>query len=209
MPGSRIEDRSKKTDRKGRQGGRYASLNLASDENGYYVIGRRLINKNLMTPGTSLQKLMAIRHPVTRLFIERAHKESEHRSRDVTLADFRLKYWTAHGCKIAQSAKIKCQLCKLRDVKFGTQEMGKLAKARLKQAPPFTYTCSTCLVHMLFVESYRNGHAVKRMESYLRTWSLELYSSKPFTVMIRLHFCWRSRFASVPGWPQLMYSDPG
>ena len=64
---------------------------------------------------------------------------SGHRSRGVILAHFRQKCWTAHGSKIAQSAN-KCQLCKLRNVKFGTQEMGKLPEACLKQAPPFTYT---------------------------------------------------------------------
>ena len=31
-------------------------------------------------------------------------------------------------------------MCKLRDVKLETQEMGQLPEAHLKQAPPFTYT---------------------------------------------------------------------
>ena len=63
-----------KTDRKGRQGGRYASLIPASDENGHYVIGRRLIDKNPMTPDASLQKLMQTRHPLTRLFMNELTK---------------------------------------------------------------------------------------------------------------------------------------
>ena len=56
-----------------------------------------------MTPDASLQKLMPIRYPLTRLLMNRAHKESGHRSCDATLAHFRSKYWTAHGSKIAQS----------------------------------------------------------------------------------------------------------
>ena len=153
-----------KTDREGRQGGRYASLNLGRDEEGYYVIGRRLENKNPMTPDSALQKLMPTRHPLTRLFMDRAHKECGHRGRDATLAYFRRKYWTTHGSKIAQSVKSKCQLCKLRDVKLETQEMGRLPVARLKQAPPFTYTMIDLFGPYAVVGKYKNGQVVKRME---------------------------------------------
>ena len=48
-----------KTNRKGRRGGRYESLNHRKDENGYYVIGQSLTNQNPMTPDASLQKLMS------------------------------------------------------------------------------------------------------------------------------------------------------
>ena len=84
-----------------------------------------------MTPDASLQKLLPTRHPVTRLFMKRAHKDCGHRGRDPTLARFRQKYWVAQGSKIAQFIKSKCQLCKLRDVKLGEQEMGRLPEARL------------------------------------------------------------------------------
>ena len=47
-----------KTNRKGRRGGRYESLNPRKDKNGYYVIGRHLTNQNPMTSDASLQKLM-------------------------------------------------------------------------------------------------------------------------------------------------------
>ena len=199
-----------KTDRKGRQGGRYASLNPASDENGYYVIGRRLIDRNPMTPDASPQKLIPTRHPLTRLFMERAHKESGHRSRDVTLAHFRQKYWTAHGSKIAQSAKNKCQLCKLRDVKFGTQEMGKLPEARLKQAPPFTYTMLDLFGPYAVrgeVQKRTSGKAYGVIFTDLVSRAVHIeavygYDTPSFLLAL-------SRFASVRGWPQFMYSDPG
>ena len=73
-----LKDEIQKTDQKGRKGGRYASLNLGKDEHGYYVVGQRLKNNNPMTPDASLQKLLPTHHPVTRLFMERAHKQPVH-----------------------------------------------------------------------------------------------------------------------------------
>ncbi|CAB4022925.1 RNA-directed DNA polymerase from transposon X-element [Paramuricea clavata] len=97
-------DEIEKMDQKG---SRYASLNPGKDEHGYYVVGQRLKNNNPMTPDASLQKLLPTHHPVTRLFMERAHKQRVHRGRDSTLARFRQKYWIAQGSKIAQTVKSK------------------------------------------------------------------------------------------------------
>ena len=36
--------------------------------------------------------------------------------------------------------KSTCQLCKRRDAILGEKEIGRLPEARLKSAPPFTYT---------------------------------------------------------------------
>ena len=163
-----------------------------------------------MTPDASLQKLIPTRHPLTRLFMERALKKSEHRSRDVTLAHFRQKYWTAHGIKIAQSAKNKCQLCKLRDVKFGTQEMGKLPEARLKQAPPFTYTMLDLFGPYAVrgeVQKRTSGKAYGVIFTDLVSRAVHIeavygYDTPSFLLAL-------SRFASVRGWAQFMYSDPG
>ena len=93
-----------------------------------------------MTPDASLHRLLPTHHRLARLLMDRAHKECSQRGRDGTLARFRQKYWVAQGSKIAQSTKSKCQLGKLRDVKFGEQKMGRLPGSRLKPAPPFTYT---------------------------------------------------------------------
>ena len=199
-----------KTDLKGRQGGRYASLNPNKDEDGYYVIGQRLANKNPMTPDASLQKLMPTQHHLTRLFMERAHKECAHRGRDATLAYFRRKFWTAHGSKIAQSVKSKCQMCKLRDVKLETQEMVQLPEARLKQAPPFTYTMLD-----LFGPYTVRGEVQKRTigkaygviftDLVSRAVHIEAaygYDTPSFLLAL-------SRFASIRGWPQIICSDPG
>jgi hypothetical protein len=48
-----LENEVEKTDRKGRKGGRYASLNPGKDEDGYYVVGQCNVcmwNRNPMTP---------------------------------------------------------------------------------------------------------------------------------------------------------------
>lgn len=108
-----LKNAIEKADRKGRKGGRFASLNPSKDGRGYYVIGQRLKSKNPMTLDGSLQKLLPTHHPLTRLFMTRAYKECGHRSRDPTLARFRQKYWVAQSSKIAQSVKSKCQLCKI------------------------------------------------------------------------------------------------
>ena len=199
-----------KTNRKGRRGGRYESLNPRKGENGYYVIGRRVTNQNPMTPDASLQKLMPTRHPLTRLLMNRAHKESGHRSRDTTLAHFRSKYWTAHGSKIAQSVKSKCQLCKLRDVKLGSQEMGLLPEARLKQAPPFTHTMLDLFGPYPVrgeVQKRTTGKAYGVIFTDLASRAVHIeavygYDTPSFLLAL-------SRFASIRGWPQFVYSDPG
>lgn len=133
-----LDEEIQKKDTKGRRGGRYKSLNPRKDQHGYYVVGRRLEVENPMTPDAALQRLLPTHHQLTRLLMDRAHREGGHRGRDATLARFRQQYWTAYGSKIAQSTKSKCQLCKLRDVKLGEQEMGGLPEIRLKPAPPFT-----------------------------------------------------------------------
>jgi hypothetical protein len=98
-----LKDEIEKTDQKGRKGGRYASLNPGKDEHGYYVVGQRLKNNNPMTPDALLQKLLPTHHPVTRLFMECAHKQCVHRGWDSTLARFRQKYWTAQGRSTAKN----------------------------------------------------------------------------------------------------------
>ena len=96
----------KKTERKGRKGGRYASLNPVESKGGLWVVGQRLHNNNPMTADSSLQKLLPLRYHVTRLFMRRAHK-SGHRGRDATLARFHQFYWVVQGSKLAQSVKSK------------------------------------------------------------------------------------------------------
>ena len=102
-----------KKDTKGRRGGRYKALNPLKDEGGYYVVGRRLKVKNPMTPDNTLQRLLPTHHHLTRLLMDRAHKESGHRGRDGTLARFRQKYWVAQGSRLLNhpKASVRCVSC--------------------------------------------------------------------------------------------------
>ena len=205
-----LKDELTKIDHKGRTGGRYASLNPGKGESGHFVVGQRLKSRNPMTPDASLQKLLPTRHPVTRLFMKRAHKDCGHRGRDPTLARFRQKYWIAQGSKIAQSIKSKCQLCKLRDVKLGEQEMGRLPEARLKPAPPFTYTMVDLFGPYVVrgeVQKRTTGKAYGVIFTDLVSRAVHIeavygYDTSSFLMAL-------SRFASIRGWPQYLYSDPG
>ena len=139
MAQKELDEEIRKKNTKGRTGGRYKSLKPLKDHDGYYVVCQRLKAKNPMTPDGALQRLLPTHHQLTRLLMDRAHREGGHRGRGATLARLRAKYWTAYGSKIAQSTKSKCQLCKLREIKLEEQEMGGLPESRLKPAPPFTY----------------------------------------------------------------------
>ena len=205
-----LKDEMAKADHKGRKGGHYASLNPGKDESGHFVVGQRLKNRNPMTPDVSLQKLLPTRHPVTRLLMERAHRLCVHRGRDPTLARFREKYWVAHGSKLAQSVKSKCQLCKLRDSKLGEQEMGRLPEAQLKPALPFTYTMVDLFGPYVVrgkVEKRTSGKAYGVIFTDLVSRAVHIeavysYDTSSFLMAF-------SRFASIRGWPQYVYSDPG
>ena len=204
-----FESELTKTDRKGRKGGRFACLKPVQDESGLWVVGQRLKNKNPMTVDSSLQKLLPYRHHVTRLFMQRGHT-SGHRGRDATLARFRQLYWVTQGSKLAQSIKSKCQMCKLREAKFLEQQMGQLPEARLKPSPAFTHV----MIDLFGPYSVR-GEVQKRTSGkaygviftdlVMRAVHIEAvfgYDTESFLMAL-------SRFISVRGWPEIIYSDPG
>ena len=163
-----------------------------------------------MTPDSSLQRLLPSKHPATRLFMERAHQAGGHRGRDATLARFRMRYWTPQGSKLARLVKMNCQLCKLRDAKFLEQPMGLLPEVRLKTAPAFNHVMLD-----LFGPYTVRGEVQKRTsgKAYgvlftdlaMRAVHIEAvfgYDTSNFLMAL-------SRFASLRGWPEKIYSDPG
>ena len=150
------------------------ALNPVRGEDGYYVVGQRL-KVNPITPDASLHKLLPTHHRLTHLLMDRAHKECGHRGRDAALARFRQKYKVAQGNKIVQSTESKGQWGKLRDVKFGEQEMGRLPESRLEPSSPFTYTMVD-----LFGPYEVRGEIQKRTSGkaygvIFTTWFLELF----------------------------------
>ena len=198
-----------KTSRKNVKGGHYARLKPSQDNKGLWVVGERLARHNVMSTDSSLQKLLPTCHRVTRLLMERAHRNG-HRGRDATLALFRSHYWVPHGSKLAKSVKQNCQLCKLREAKFLEQEMGPLPKQRLKPSPAFNQV----MVDLFGPYSVR-GEVQKRTsgkaygviftDMVMRAVHIEAvlgYDTSSFLLAL-------SRFASVRGWPAEIYSDPG
>ena len=202
--------RAKEAQQQEGNGGHYAKLKPVQDASGIWVIGERLIRYNAMTPDSSLQRLLPSKHPATRLFMQRAHQAGGHRGRDATLARFRMHYWTPQGSKLARLVKTNCQLCRLRDAKFLEQPMGLLPEARLKPTPAFNHVMLD-----LFGPYTVRGEVQKRTsgKAYgvlftdltMRAVHIEAvfgYDTSNFLMAL-------SRFASLRGWPEKIYSDPG
>lgn len=200
---SLVEELSKKN-------GSFKALNPVLDSSGVWIIGKRLGQKNPMTPEGDAQALLPTGHVVTRLLMRDAHVASFHRGRDATLARFRGKYWTPHGSKVAWSIRNACQLCKLREVRLLEQEMGNLPESRAKPAPPFTYVMLDLFGPFKIRGEVQKrtsgkGYGVIFTDMTMRAVHIEGifgYDTDSFLLAF-------SRFVSVRGWPEKVYSDTG
>ena len=203
-----IEGECHKKDRQGRLGGKYYRLKPMLID-GKWVIGTRL-QMNPLVPENNPQYLLPTNHYITRLLMIQAHKETMHRSRDSTLARFRQKFWIAQGSKIADSTVRNCQLCKLRKPTLLKQKMGELPKERTCPATPFTY----CMVDYFGPFSVC-GEVQKRITG--KSWGIIFTDMVSRAVFIEAVFEFNtdaflialSKFASIRGYPRVMYSDPG
>lgn len=190
--------------------GRFKVLSPTLESCGIWVVGRRLVNQNPMTPESKAQALMPADHVVTHMLMRQAHVKSGHRGRDATVARFRGEYWTPHASKLAWSVKNSCQLCKLRDAKFLEQEMGMLPESRLKPSPPFSHVMLDIFGPFKVrgeVQKRTSGKAygVLFTDMTMRAVHVEGvfgYDTDSFLLAL-------SRFVSVRGWPTMIYSDPG
>ena len=204
-----VETKLKKSDSRNGKGGQFAKLRPVQDANGLWVVGERLIRHNAMTSDSSLPKLLPTRHTASHLFMERTHRAG-HRGRDATLARFRTHYWVPRGSKLAQSVKQNCQLCKLYDDKFLEQRMGLLPEARLKPSPAFNHVMLD-----LFGPYTVRGEVQKRTSG--KTYGVMFTDLSMRAVHIETVFGYDtsnflmalSRFASIRGWPEKIFSDPG
>jgi hypothetical protein len=189
---------------------KYRSLHPVKNQEGLWIVGTRLLRYNPMTPDSEPQILMPNDHYVTHLYMRDAHVSGGHRGRDSSLARFRQRFWTSHGGKLAWTVKTKCQLCKLRDVKLLEQQMGLLPESRLKPSPPFNHVMLD-----LFGPYKVRGEVQKRTSGkvygvlftdlVIRAVHIEVavgYDTDSFLLAFQ-------RFASVRGWPSVVYSDPG
>lgn len=204
-----IERELKKCNSKKGNGGNFAKLKPVKTVNGLWVVGERLSRYNAMVSEASLQKLLPSKHPVTRLLMVRAH-QAGHRGRDATLAQFRMGYWVPHGSKLARSVKMNCQLCKLRDAKFLEQQMGLLPEARLKPSPAFSHTMLDLFGPYVVrgeIQKRTSGKAYGVMFTDLAMRAVHIeavfgYDTSHFLIAF-------SRFVSIRGWPEKIFSDPG
>ena len=204
-----VESERKNSESKNGKGGQFAKLRLVQDANGLWVVGKHLIGHNAMTSDSSPQKLLPTHHTTTRLFMERAHRAGQ-RGSDATLARFRMYYWVPRGSKLAQSVKQNCQLCKLHDVKFLEQGMGLLPEARLKPSPAFNHVMLDLFRPYTVrgeVQKRTSGKAYGVMFTDLAMRAVHIeavfsYDTNNFLMAL-------SRFASIRGWPEKIYSDPG
>lgn len=102
--------------------------------------------------------------------------------------------------------KVKCQLCKLRD----EQPMGLLPEARLKPAPAFNHVMLDLFGPYTVggkVQKPASGKAYGVMFTDLAMRAVHIeavfgYNTSNFLMAL-------SRFASLRGWPEMIYSDPG
>ena len=179
-------------------------------QDGCWVVGMRISHHSPLTPENRPLILLPGRHQLTKLFMVEAHKQSGHRGRDATVAKFRTRFWTPHATKLSKSVCADCQLCKLIHVKYMDQIMGQMPPARLMPSPPF----STVMLD-LFGPYQVRGEVQKRTSGKgwgviftdlcCRAVHIEVvfgYDTKSFLLAL-------SRFASIRGWPSVIYSDPG
>jgi hypothetical protein len=198
-----------KTDRKGRTGGSYASLRPVLNSDGLWVVGTRLTS-NPMTLHGCPQILLPYSHPGTKLLMRKAHREVTHKGRDSTLSRFRFQYWTPHGSKLAQQVKNQCPLCKLRDRILINQQMGSIPLLRLKPAPAF---CNTMVD--IFGPFAIRGEVQKRITGkgygiiFTDLCSRAVHIEAAFGYDTQSFLLAFTRFISIRGYPNHMFSDPG
>ena len=199
----------KKQSKNGATGGTYSSLKPYQDSDGLWCVGQRVASMNPMTADSDPQRLLAYNHAATRLIMMEAHR-SGHRGRNGTLAKFREKFWVTNGSKLAWKTKTSCQLCKLRNSLLLGQCMGKLPETRLKPSTPFCYT----MVDFFGPYNIR-GEVQKRTTA--KAYGIIFTDLTMRAVHIEPVFGYDTssfllaliRFASIRGWPSIIYSDPG
>ena len=176
---------------------------------GIWVVGTRL-HSNPLVPENAPQMLLPTKHPVTTLLMEQAHRQTIHGGREATLARFREKFWIPNGAIIAAAVKRSCLLCKIRDPKLLSQKMGHLPVQRSLPSPAFTYT----MVDYFGPYGVR-GEVQKRITG--KAWGVIFTCLTSRAVFIEAVYDYGTdafmaaltKFASVRGYPSIMFSDPG
>lgn len=104
-------------------------------------------------------------HPITKLLIEEAHKQTMHGGTQLTLAHLRTRYWIIHGRNLTRHFISKCTRCHRFNTKTGTQQMGNLPAARITPGRPFLRTGVDYAGPLLIRTTKGRGH--KAHKGYL------------------------------------------
>lgn len=188
----------------------YKSLNPAKNERGLWVVGAsRLAHINPLGVRADLPVFIPKGHPLAELAMKDSHSRG-HRGRDATLALFRNRFWTPSGPSLARKVTQQCQLCKLRNGQHVEQKMGGLPIDRAKPSPPFNHSMVD-----LFGPYLIRGEVQKRISG--KAWGMIFTDLTARAVHIEAIFGYDTsqvlmaltRFVSVRGWPERIYSDPG
>ena len=188
----------------------YRSLNPAKNEKGLWVVGAsRLARSNPLGIRADLPIFVPKGHPVAELAMRDAHCRG-HRGRDATLSTFRGNFWTPSGPSLAKAVLKNCQMCKLRDGKLMSQAMGALPVDRTTPSPPFNHSMVD-----LFGPYAIRGEVQKRISG--KAWGVIFTDLCSRAAHIEAVFGYDTsnfllaltRFASIRGWPERVYSDPG
>ena len=188
----------------------YRSLNPAKNEKGLWVVGAsRLAHTNPLGVRADLPVFIPKGHALAELAMRDCHSNG-HRGRDATLALFRNRFWTPSGPALAKKVTSQCQLCKLRNGRHVEQKMGVLPVDRAKPSPPFNHSMVD-----LFGPYLIRGEVQKRISG--KAWGVIFTDLASRAVHIEAIFGYDSsqvlmaltRFVSIRGWPEHIYSDPG
>lgn len=194
-----------------KKNGKYYKLTPTRDLEGIWVVGRRVSEyKSTLTESANLPALLPPTHWVTRLLMTHAHVKGGHRGRDSTLARFRYQYWTPRGAKLARSVRNDCQLCRLRNPQQFTPVMGILPSDRMRPSPPFNGVMLDLFGPYLIrgeIQKRVTGKAYGVLFTDLSSRAIHIegvfgYDTASFLMAF-------TRFVSIRGWPQVVYSDPG
>ena len=180
------------------------------NSDGLWIVGSRVSACSPFTPENLPQVLLPRHHILTLRLMEEAHSCGRHSGRDPTLARFRSRYVTSKAPQLAAMVCKVCRKCKLLKVRLTQQKMGPMPPDRLLPGPVF----NTCVLD-LFGPYYVKAENQKR--TLMKVWGVIIvdlvcravhiditsgYDTRSFLVAF-------SRFASLRGYPSVIYSDPG
>lgn len=188
---------------------RYQRLGPKMNEEGIITVGDR-VNKWLKTNWNRDEYiLLPPNHPFTKLLILYYHNR-DHSGVESTLVRLQGKFWVPGVRRLIKSVKSRCVTCRRIDKICETQRMSVLPEERLSPTPPFYKTSLDLFGPFHVIDTVKKRTRMKVFGviftcMWCRAVYLDLaegYDTGSFLKVFR-------RFASIRGFPRLMYSDRG